>query len=263
MPQFFGSVECNVEPDIKFSMYCGGGDDAIALRFYWNGCYENATLALWAKLASNNQYILDIGAHTGAYTLAALSANKIGRVFSFEPHFMNYARLNLNLRLNGYKTENAFMLAIGENSEVLPFSISTSIDYLSSGGSVGVREGGSTQYVQAVAIDEFFDSKKFPIQMMKIDVEGYEGNCLRGMKRMLQSDHPIIFFECINSKSGKEVQNILDDLGYQFFIINDETGDIRKINEIHPMFNKDGGIDMNLLNRVAIYGGSDSHPFIA
>lgn len=263
MPQFFGLVDCRIEPNINFNMYCGGADDAIALRFYWNGCYENATLALWAKLASNKQYILDIGAHTGAYTLAALSANKNGRVFSFEPHFMNYARLNLNLRANGFKTDNAFMLAIGEKSEILPFSISTSIDYLSSGGSIGVREGGSTQYVQAVAIDEFFDSKKFPIQLLKIDVEGYEGNCLRGMKKMLQLDHPIVFFECINTQSGQEVQNILEALGYRFFIINDETGEIKETKEIKPMFNKDGSIDMSLLNRVGIHGSIDTHEFIA
>ena len=252
MPKFFDIVKCEATENAEFSMFCGGGDDAIALRFYWNGSYEKATLALWTRFASQLHYILDIGAHTGAYSLAALSVNTNARVFSFEPHYMNYARLNLNLRINGFKTDGAFMLAIGQDSKVSPFSISTDIDFLSSGGSIGVRENGATQYVQVVAVDDMFNTKKFSIDLIKIDVEGHEGSCLRGMKKVLEMDQPVIFFECIDEKSGFEVQTILEEHDYHFFEINDESSEIQRTERIYPIYNQNGMIDMRFLNRVAI-----------
>ena len=112
MPAYWGWVDCD-SGHSRFRMFLGGNDDGVALRFYWNGCYESTTLRAWALLAKKARFVLDIGAHTGAYSLAALAANPDCEVASFEPHFMNFSRLSLNLRSNGFSTRNAYWLGGG------------------------------------------------------------------------------------------------------------------------------------------------------
>ena len=156
MPEYFGWVECApYSPNETFRMFLGGNDDGVALRFFWNGSYEQTTLKAWSWYSKISDVILDIGTHTGAFTLSALTANPISTVVSFEPHFMNFARLNLNLRANHLATNNIFMTGVGEKNKTLPFSISTSLDYLSTGGSIGDRDEGITTNIEVVALDSF------------------------------------------------------------------------------------------------------------
>lgn len=254
MPEYFGWVECAPNsPDEIFKMFLGGNDDGVALRFFWNGGYEKTTLKAWAWYSKNSDVIIDIGTHTGAYTLTAYTANPSSTVVSFEPHFMNFARLNLNLRANNLATKNIFMLGVGKKNKILPFSISTSLDYLSTGGSIGNREEGITTNIQVVKLDSFLQHPaKEQVKLIKIDTEGHEAFCLKGMTDVLSRAHPVIFFECINSTSGREVQDILSEYGYHFYFIDDANGEIHPVEKIEPALTTDGQPLMHLLNRIAM-----------
>ena len=254
MPEFFGWVECAPNPPNEtFQMFLGGNDDGVALRFFWNGNYEQTTLKAWSWYSKISDVILDIGTHTGAFTLSALTANPISTVVSFEPHFMNFARLNLNLRANHLATNNIFMTGVGEKNKTLPFSISTSLDYLSTGGSIGDRDEGITTNIEVVALDSFLkNTAKEQVKLIKIDTEGHEAHCLKGMTDVLSNARPVIFFECINLIPGKEVQHILSEFGYHFYYIDDASGEIHPTENIEPALNTDGQPLMHLLNRIAM-----------
>lgn len=251
MPPYWGWVTCETAIS-NFQMFLGGLDDGIALRFFWNGCFKKTTLRKWASYARNGGLILDIGAHTGSYTLAALSANRSATVVAFEPHFMNYARLNLNLRANGFQTKNAFMLAVGSRNETLPFTIKTGLDYLTTSGSLGRQENGLVFNVQAVALDSFFpDEAKIEIKLVKIYAEGLEADCLSGMKSILDKSKPVIFFECVHAKTGLEVQSILAGYGYKFYEVGELDGSITKVDIVEPKFDAQGNILEYRKNRIA------------
>jgi FkbM family methyltransferase len=218
----------------------------------WNGFFKKTTLKTWSSYSRNGGIILDIGAHTGAYTLAALSANPSATVIAFEPHFINYARLNLNLRANAFKTENAFMLAVGNRNETLPFTIKTGFDYLTTGGSLGRQEDGYVFNVQTVALDNFFaDAAKSQIRLVKIYAEGLEGACLSGMGSILEKSKPIVFFECVHAKTGREVQPILAEYGYQFYEVSELDGSITKVDIVEPRVDAKGNILEYQKNRIA------------
>jgi hypothetical protein len=102
MPPLFDWVDCSADGS-NFKMLLGGDDDGIALRFLWNGSYEKTTLGIWTRLARQSQVIVDVGAHTGAFTLAALAARADAQVISFEPYMLNFARLSLNLRATAFR----------------------------------------------------------------------------------------------------------------------------------------------------------------
>ncbi len=252
-PKFFDWVDCRPAQDVSFSMFLAGADDGVALRFFWNGHYERTTLKAWSYFARRSDIILDIGAHTGAYTLAALASNGAAQTISFEPYFMNFSRLNMNLRGNGFSPSNAYMVGVGDKSAVMPFSVSSDVSYLSSGGSVGVRENAFTTNIQVVALDDFIPAEMASrIKLIKIDVEGFEAACLRGMTNLVGKSRPIIFFECTDRAAGLEVHKRLSQLGYVFFVSDEATGQVTRVAQIEPAVDAKGGLLMNQLNRIAL-----------
>lgn len=258
MPGYFGWVDCTSGHG-TFKMLAGGNDDAVVMRFFWNGSYERTTLRTWAQLAKKVELALDIGAHTGAFSLAAKASNPQIHVISFEPHFMNYGRLTLNLRVNAFPTSNAFMMAVGEKNEQLPFSIGSSLKYLPTGGSIGVLapgQKGHTTQVQVVSIDSFLAKEHWPkVGLVKIDTEGYEPACIAGMKGVLAAARPMVFFECIQAASGAVVQKSLKALGYKFFEVDDIQDVISPVTEIKPYLDASGKPVDGKVNRIALPEG--------
>jgi hypothetical protein len=145
------------------------------------------------------------------------------------------------------------MLGVGEKNEIQPFSISTSLSYLSTGGSIGKRSNSIVQDVKIVGLDQYLpENIKDQIKLLKIDVEGHEASCLRGMINLIEKCRPVIFLECISSVSGIEVTSLLRKLDYLFFIIDDVTGEISPVDDISPEIGTNGKIVMSRLNRIGI-----------
>lgn len=252
LPPFFDWVECRAAEGVRFRMFAGH-DDAVALRFYWNGEYEAHALRLWTGLSRSLGGIrIDVGAHTGAYTLASLAARPDGRVLSFEPHFMNFARLGLNLRANGFPMRDAHPRAVGAAAAEAVFSISTAFDFLTTGGSLGAREGGTAMPVRVVALDEVLaEASHREVRLVKIDVEGGEADCLRGMQRILEASRPVVFFECLADEPGAQVEALLRPLGYRFHEVDDDVGTVSAVDKVVPVLDGEGRPVKSRLNRIA------------
>jgi FkbM family methyltransferase len=254
---YWGWVNCKAGPS-NFYMFLGGRDDGVALKFLWNGSYEKRTMELWSTMSKFSDVVLDIGAHTGSYTLAAKQSNSSATVISFEPNYVNYSRLNLNLRLNGFNTEGAYMLAAGESNKQTLFTVSGNSDYHSSGGHIGNKNGNNNYLVSVVTVDSFIKTHLWSKNMLvKIDTEGFEAECLRGMSALIKHSHPIIFFECILKNPGKEVEEILKEQDYVFYIVDDKSGLIELTDTIRPENDTKGKLIMSKLNRIAVY--KDAH----
>ena len=253
MPKFFGWLKHSINRINKIHMFLGGNDDGVALRCFWNNHYEKKTLEIWSKLSAIEGIILDIGAHTGIYSLAANNSIKKGQILSFEPHFLNFARLNLNLRGNGFSTRTMFMNTVGKQNQIQPFSVMNNIDYLTSGGKIGNIKNQFTTQIQTIAIDSFLDkTARNNVKLIKIDVEGNEYQCLQGMIETIKSSKPIIFFECISEKNNREIETVLKSHDYSFFIIDDNEGFLEETENIIPILDNNNNIINRYINRLAI-----------
>ncbi len=237
LPKHWGFVE---------GLYLGGGDDGIALRLLHGVQYEPVSRALWRKLCAGAELVLDVGAHSGIYTLDAYRAGAKW-VVAVEPHPINFGRLVLNVRHAGYSPGGLFYGAAGD-ADAKCWLVAKGGGYTcSTGGRLGLHNVNGVEYpVKVIRLDSLVPREAWEkVRVVKIDVEGHETRVLGGMEEIL-GYRPDLIVECI--RSGMD--DILKPLGYRFWKIC-ETGGIEECADLAP----DEKFDENCRNRFASVKG--------
>jgi FkbM family methyltransferase len=228
-PPYIGFVEANFLAGLNFVMFLCDRDDGIALRLLWKREFEPASLAIWRRLAMKSELVVDVGGHTGIYSIVAGLANRKAQVHTFEPHEMNFGRLLLNLRANGLTGKNAHNLAASRSPGAVPFQVKIN-HYLSAGGSV-VSDGSEfAKLVPAGPIDDHVPLRASRI-CVKIDVEGHEVEVLAGMPKLLEL-RPDIILECAFIPEMRDTELRLKEAGYRFYHIDDRRWTINAVESL-------------------------------
>ena len=88
-------------------------DDSSAVKFFWKDSHDTASLDLWYDISKEEGLYIDVGAHTGLYTLTSLISNPSNKLISIEPLYVNLSRLLTNLRLNNlHRQVSPHLLAV-------------------------------------------------------------------------------------------------------------------------------------------------------
>ena len=136
--------------------------------------------------------VIDVGANIGETVLASsIAVGTNGRVFAFEPHPKVFGFLQDNLRLNEIRNVQLFNLGLGDTRRTVLFSDDRRDDM----NRVTGDESGLT--ITLEALDPILvDCPR--IQLLKVDVEGYEMFVLQGGREtMLRS--ACVYFEVSES----------------------------------------------------------------
>ena len=136
---------------------------------------------------------VDIGANVGYYTRKASHiVGPKGRVLAFEPA-PNALRV---LKLNAQDLDNVavFGIAAGEVRESRTFHLQEAGDT----STLLPASGGRAIAVEVAPLDEVLADAP-AVDLIKIDVEGYEMNVLAGARSLLTRHKPIVLFEYIDS----------------------------------------------------------------
>lgn len=215
--------------------------DVISNSLYTTGQWEEYLLFI-SKLFFKDieaPLIIDIGANLGAYSIpiAKTIQSSGGQVIGFEPQKIVYYQLCGNIILNRLDNYTAFNKAVGEFNQEIQMP---EIDY-NKNHNIGafsldknfrhnlrmeqyIKKAGYT--IPMIKIDSL-DCKKSP-SLIKIDIEGYELQALKGAKNFLeQHQYPPILFEAWSNDWFKEQKTELLDyikyLGYKITLnIKDE-----------------------------------------
>ena len=159
--------------------------------------------------------IYDIGAEIGLYTLfLAKVVGKGGQIICFEPENLRHERLRANLKLNGLENVRLFRQALGDSrSEGTLFVGRPGVAPGLTLGP-GTKPAPEVQKVQLVEGDRFVHVLNLPLpKAIKIDVEGYELNVIRGLTNTLKNNackivcceiHPSMLPE------GIRAENVID-----------------------------------------------------
>jgi FkbM family methyltransferase len=170
-------------------------DELSILPTLLDGTYERRELDLFCACCSPGATVLDIGANIGIFTvLAANAVGTEGCVVAFEPVPTNVDLLRRNLRSNsGAERVHVVEAAVGSH----PGELTLYLEEHSVGThSAEVRANRATATVPMVTIDETVESLELGrVDVIKIDIEGYEEHAVRGAERTIERDRPTILIE--------------------------------------------------------------------
>jgi FkbM family methyltransferase len=213
----------------------------------WGQCMASPTFERWLYLRmhrlgfmgrnarsflenhiSPGMRIVDIGANLGLYSvLMARLAGPTGRVIAFEPDPELFASLQQNARLNGVRVEG-HNLALGAAAGELTLHKSI----INSGDNhLGALETPLFRRAVATTVVRLDDVlPQLAVDLIKIDVQGWELEVLRGMGATLAANPSVqIYFEfCPNgyARAGSsygELIAFLRNAGLRIFATNDST----------------------------------------
>lgn len=139
----------------------------------------------------NGDTIADVGAHAGMYTLkAARKVKKRGQVLSIEPHPYTFRLLVTNLKMNDF-SQNVIPINIG----LADFKGKARL-YLDSeavGHSLATGNRKAWIEVQVNTLDSVMEELGLKhLDLLKIDVEGYELAVLKGAEHTLKNTSKVV-----------------------------------------------------------------------
>jgi FkbM family methyltransferase len=210
--------------------------DAIDLATYL-GVYERDTYLALARLVRSGDVVLDIGANSGVHTLPlARMVGDAGRVVAFEPTNFAFARLRHNLQLNpaiaGRVTPVLAYLSDGQHGRPSGFYARWRLDEVGDQHPLhkgSLEEANNAEawtldgYVAVAGIDR--------VAVIKLDVDGFECDVLRGATELLRRDRPAIVTELCPyalEEHGASVQQLIGVLSDHGYSIHDERTLARK-----------------------------------
>jgi FkbM family methyltransferase len=141
--------------------------------------------------------VLDVGAYTGVYAIAAALMGH--KVVALEPHPSNYARLLMNCALNSMRIEALPVAASNETGTrrlhvKLRINDTASLEHKAA-------DPLCTDYIE-VPIKRIDDLVfKSRVGLIKIDVEHHEVNVLLGAQRTIATHKPMILVETLDIKA--------------------------------------------------------------
>lgn len=147
----------------------------------------------WIDSFHLNDKFLDVGANIGVFSLYAASRGV--QVISLEPEAMNYALLNIHIRINNFnQIIKAYPLALHDRSKLGILNLKR-FQWGSAGNSFNkpLNEWGDSfnpvfqQGMISLTLDNFTSQLNSPINHIKIDVDGNEHLILDGASETLSS----------------------------------------------------------------------------
>jgi FkbM family methyltransferase len=169
----------------------------------WLGSYEYHKQRALQRQLKVGDVVYDIGANVGFYSLlASVIVGETGHVYPFEPLPENLRELKRHLELNHVKNCTVVDAAVSssEGEAIFDSSGDRCRGHVGENGSLSVRRLNLDGLVSRKEI-------RFP-NLMKIEIEGAELECLRGASSVIQESRPIIFL----APHGSEIHSACTEL---------------------------------------------------
>jgi len=185
--------------------------------------FEAAELRLFDSLIRPSDIVFDVGANFGMYS--ALALRKLGgegKLFAFEPNPRMQRLLERNAVSSVQGQVERLELGLSNQEGEAQFVVAEDSAYssLADTGRLGVSE---TIRVSITTLDAFVRARSLPrVDVMKIDVEGFEFEVLNGGRTLLERDDaPILMIEIADvnlaerGRSRRDVLGLLGALGFE------------------------------------------------
>jgi FkbM family methyltransferase len=189
--------------------------------------YESEIFELFDESIKNTDVILDIGAHQGIYATYFASRARDGKVYSFEPHPTNYKYLISNTtRLDNVVAINK---AVGNDDGKVtlktwsydnPDRFTGRHSFLSElGGNIPIE-------VDTIKLDTFVKENNISVDIIKMDVEGWEWEVVKGADTLIRTQKPKMIIEIHTALCQSNLENYFNSCNMPYRMIKSGIPDI-------------------------------------
>lgn len=161
-------------------------DKAIGAWIALTGVWETATDALLTNYAKPGMTVIDIGANVGYYTVRLGDVvGPTGKLYAFEPNPELYPYLLENIKINGFSDHvTVFNHGLGDKETKLILNFGS---YHLGGGSIVKQQSATFDRSVEVLVKRLDDvlHEVAAVDLVKLDVEGFEPQVLRGAEAII------------------------------------------------------------------------------
>ena len=196
-------------------------DKGVELSLFETGTYEKGTIQLLNDFLKPGSTFLDIGANIGLMSvIASQYVGEEGTVYAIEANPKTIEILQHNLALNHCENVEIFPVALGStNGNALLYE---NWDVNRGGASLLAQDDQDGVEVPVWKLDSLLEGAT--IDVLKIDVEGFELEVLHGGIELLKKQLPIMIIEVSEQRetakgvTPKEIADFVRSLGnYQLY----------------------------------------------
>jgi FkbM family methyltransferase len=239
-----------------FKMYVSLDDDFIGGSIIRTREYEPHLSRIFRQYIRPGMQVLDIGANMGYFSLLAASlVGPHGGVYSWEPSSNNVRMLRASQIVNHFRNIEIVQAAAGAQTGLLHYFPNSSNGTVSAINEAKPEDLAHAETVMALRIDDLIPQNAM-IGFVKIDVEGYEYEALRGAQQTICRCRPIIASEFCPSSlrsasgiSGEDFLQFLVQLGYDLSVIDGDKLVASQAKDVISHYERSGVDHIDILMR--------------
>jgi len=130
-----------------------------------------------------NKDFIDGGAFIGDSALVFEKFYQPKKIYAFEPGQEIFNAMLKTIQMNNLKRVIPIKKGLGEKEEILKFELKSSCSH--------VTEKGD-QTIEIISIDDFVSKNNLNLGLIKMDIEGFEFNALKGAEKSIKIFKPIL-----------------------------------------------------------------------
>ena len=191
----------------KYEFQTIENDEGISTELQIYESHEPLTTHLMINELKQDMVCIDLGSNIGYY--AVIESNIIGesgKIFAIEPSPINFPILKLNLENQKKNNFVAYNIGIGDKNEEMEFIISAKSNWSRIRmNNEKINSEDKVIKIPVKTLNSFVnenDIKK--IDILRMDVEGFEYSILLGANEVLEKFKPKLFIEIHKMYLGKE-----------------------------------------------------------
>lgn len=209
---------------------------------FWKGIegYEPLSFKIWLEFSQTSNIIFDIGANTGIFSLCSCATNASAKVYAFEPSERVLEKLIANVELNNFNIECSEIALSNVNGEQIFYDIPDGHQTSASLSPEKLKqfEGYKGEIVEVKLktnrLDTFITENNISeIDLMKVDTELHEPEVIEGFSVHIEKFKPVILIEVLNDEVAGKLNELLKNLDYSYYNIDDNTQTLHKTNQIN------------------------------
>ncbi len=162
------------------------------------GSYEGELLKVADRFIREKTIIIDVGANIGFESLYFSKKYPDNLVLSYEPTSFAYGCLIRSKQINDLGNLKIYKMGVGAAQGKVEIHSPTHATYNKGLASIGknfdIDDTFVKETIDMVCLDEHVQHD-LRVSFIKIDVQGYEENVLKGAIKLIEKDRPVVVFE--------------------------------------------------------------------